>query len=215
MNRSKIKTTIDAYNNNAERYTSKFMNFPAYKEQISAFEQRFIEPESEILDIGCGPGSNAKILLDNNRGYTVTGFDLSKKLIQIARENVPGAEFFVEDIRQFSSNKKYDVIIAAFCIVHLSDHDTITLIKKISDILTENGSLYLSFMEGKMPGFETTSFSDDDIFFNYYNRNEIIQILAEHGIASVEVESSNYTEDDGSTTKDVFIFARKSHGYQR
>jgi hypothetical protein len=75
-------------------------------------------------------------------------------------------------------------------------------------MLNEKGTLYLSFMEGKKAGIETTSFSDDYIFFNYYKRNKIKKLLAENSIKTVEMLDDDYQEEDGSITKDVFIFAQ-------
>lgn len=185
------------------------MEFKPYQKHMNSFEQNFMDRGATVLDLGCGPGNNAKLILKNNASYSITGTDLSTSAIELARRNVPKATFMVQDIREISPEKQYDVIIAAFCIVHLSDSETISLIGKISKILRNNGSLYLSFMEGKMPGFEQTSFSEDKMFFNYYNRNEIIELLAEHGISTLKVSTEKYGEDDGTTTDDVFIFARK------
>lgn len=210
MSKSKTDITIDAYDKNVGNYAKKFMEFKPYVRHITSFQRNYMHREAEVLDLGCGPGNNSKILLNYELSLKITGTDLSEKAIEMARENVPNASFLVQDIREISTEKKYDTVIAAFCIVHLSDSETITLIKKISDILHDDGTLYLSFMEGKMPGFETTSFSEDEIFFNYYNRNEIIQLLAEHGLATVQISTEEYKEENGTTTDDVFIFARNS-----
>lgn len=210
MRKSNSAATIEAYDKNADRYAKKFMDFKPYQKQMNLFERNFMEQDATVLDLGCGPGNNAKIILKNNPSYKVTGVDLSANAIELARQNVPEATFLVQDIRKIDAEQQYDVILAAFCIVHLTDEETLGLLEKISSMLRNNGSLYLSFMEGKMPGCETTSFSEEKIFFNYYNRNEIIELLAEKGIATIQVSSEEYKEMDGSTTDDVFIFARKS-----
>lgn len=210
MRTSKTVATIQAYNKNADRYAEKFMEFKPYHKQMNLFERNFMEQGATVLDLGCGPGNNSKIILRKDPSYKVTGTDLSASVVELARANVPEATFLVQDIREIDTNQQYDVILAAFCIVHLTDNETIDLLRKIPHMLRNNGSLYLSFMEGKMPGFEKTSFSEDKIFFNYYNRNEIIELLAENGIATIQVSSEEYKEEDGSTTDDVFIFARKS-----
>ncbi len=209
MRTSKTAATIQAYNKNADRYAEKFMDFKPYHKQMNLFERDFMDRDNTVLDLGCGPGNNARIVLGNDPTYKVTGIDLSASTIDLARKNVPEATFQVQDIREITPVQQYDVILAAFCIVHLTDSETISLLGKISIMLRENGSLYLSFMEGKMPGFEKTCFSEDKIFFNYYNRNEIVELLAGNGIASEQVSSEKYQEEDGSTTDDIFIFARK------
>ncbi len=208
MNPSDI--TIASYNKNAEGYADKFMNFESYKEKITLFQKRYIKKNAAILDLGCGPGNNAKILHDKDTTCRITGVDLSEKMVELARQNAPLGDFDVLDIRDIHFNRRFDVIIASFCIVHLTDTDTSLLLKKISDHLTPGGALYLSFMEGKEKGFETTSFSKDNIFFNYYDRGRIKDMLKQNAITTVEESFEGYEEEDGSITTDVFIFARKN-----
>lgn len=201
--------TINAYNKNAENYAEKFMDFKSYKDKILLFQKNYIPENSYILDVGCGPGNNAKLLFEADNSYKITGMDLSVEMINIAKRNAPGCNFQVQDIRDIIPDKKYDAIIASFCIVHLSDEETSVLINRLSEMLKKNGTIFLSFMEGKKSGFETTSFSDDMIFFNYYKRDMIKNLLEKNSIKPVEVLTEDYQESDGSVTDDVFIFARK------
>ena len=46
-----------------------------------------------ILDLRCGSGITARMLTD--RGFSVAGVDLSKSLIEMARQKVPEATFHV------------------------------------------------------------------------------------------------------------------------
>ncbi len=203
------ETTINAYNKSAEKYADKFMDFKAYKDKIKQFQKKYINSGARILDAGCGPGNNAKLLLAADSGLSITGVDLSEEMIRLARKNAPGADFFVKDLQELNIDQKYDSVIASFCIVHLSDEQTGRLIETINDLLNDDGSLYISFMEGKSSGFETTGFSDIPLFFNYYDRNYILQLLIKNGMELVEVHDEDYEEPDGSLTKDIFIFAKK------
>lgn len=209
MNKDKTDITVSAYNKNAAGYAKKFMEFKSYKEKILLFQERYIKNNSRILDIGCGPGNTAKILHGRNRACKIIGIDLSEQMITFAKNNVPAADFFVGDIRKFELKIQFDAIIASFCIVHLSDEETMHLFAKISRLMRPGAYLYLSFMEGKTPGFETTSFSNDEIFFNYYDRNAIQNCLRRHSIEVAEVLSDDYPEEDGSITNDIFMFARR------
>ena len=185
------------------------MDFASYKEKIQLFQKKYLPKNSSILDIGCGPGNNAKILFDRDTSYCIEGLDLSPAMIRMARTTLHEGTFRVQDIRKIASDKKYDAIIVSFCIVHLSDEETRSLVQKIAAMLRKNGSLYLSFMEGKKAGLETTSFSNDTIFFNYYERNAIQKLLDENSIHTIETLHDTYQEQDGSSTQDIFIFAKK------
>ena len=207
----KTETTIDAYDQNAVGYADKFMRFKSYHEKISLFQQKYIpKGHCKILDMGCGPGNNAKILYEKNSSYEVTGVDLSQEMIRLAKANAPACRFVREDIRtiDFGSNA-FDVIIASFCIVHLSDEEARNLLLRLARFLRPGGHLYLSFMEGKTPGFETTSFSEDEIWFNYFRPDAVKNILGTNAIETLEELESEYSEQDGSTTRDIFIFGRK------
>ncbi len=68
---------------------------------------------------------------------------------------------------------------------------------------------FISFMEGRKNGFETTSFSKEEIFFNYYLSEEVELILDNNGIGIFKIIKQDYPEPDGTLTTDVFIFAEK------
>ena len=208
-NLSKTEITIHAYNKNANKYTAKFKDFPAYKNKIISFQKEHIPKGANILDLGCGPGHNIETILERDNTCNITGIDLSAELINIAKKKHPYCNFLHHDIRLITSNTKYDVVIASFCIVHLSKTETAALISVISDILPKNGSLYLSFMEGDYSNFESTSFTKNQIFFTYYPAADIIEILNGCGITLYQLEKEDYREQDGSITTDIFIFARK------
>ncbi len=206
-----MTTTIHAYNNNAEAFADTFMDFASYREKICLFQKRYIKKNARILDVGCGPGNNARLLSELDASYVIEGLDLSDKMIVLAKQNAPQCTFSVQDIRNITGDTTFDTIIASFCIVHLSDEETASLLHTLSDMLTENGTLYLSFMEGKKAGLETTSFSEDAIFFNYYDRHAITNLLATYSLETCELFQEKYQEKDGSVTDDIFIFARKKH----
>ncbi len=67
---------------------------------------------SKWLDLCCGTGS----LLDfvSKSGLDPTGVDISRHQIERARQNVPKARFVVEDIRQLSLAREFDVVSCMF-----------------------------------------------------------------------------------------------------
>ncbi len=199
--------TTTAYDNNAERYADKFMAFAPYAEKIRRFRDRYVKENSTLLDLGCGPGNNAAIL-SGVEGIRIIGMDLSREMVRLAKANVPAGDFCVKDLKEFDFQEPCDIVVASFCIVHLTLEETATLIKRIARILKPSGYLYLSFMEGQGQGFETSSFSADEIFFNYYDRDRIAALLAQHHLTVVETLEGDYEEPDGSVTTDIFMVAQ-------
>ena len=59
---------------------------------------RHLTGKGPVLDLCCGTGQLAERL--TGEGYAVTGVDGSGSMIEIARDNAPDAEFFVQDARE-------------------------------------------------------------------------------------------------------------------
>jgi len=204
----RTKTTIDTYDQCADAYTDKFMNYPKYQEMMVRFRDGFIKEDDAVLDIGCGPGNNGKIV--SEAGVTLMGIDLSAEMVARAKANVPTGFFRKGDIRRIYEKGPFDVMIASFSIVHLLPEETRELIHRVAELLVPGGTFYLSFMVGKKDGFETTSFSGGgEIHFTYHDPEQIKAWLEETNLTIEETHVSDYPEDDGSITTDTFLFIRK------
>ncbi|MGL1930749.1 MAG: class I SAM-dependent methyltransferase [Desulfotalea sp.] len=204
---TKTKKTIDAYNKNAANYAKKFDNYEVYQNKISEFQHKYIAPKSTILDLGCGPGNNIKTILAKDNTCLFTGVDLAKEFINIAKKKFPQFDFFQQDIRSIKLKHEYDITLASFCIVHLTNEETSAFLNNISNIVKNDGHLYLSYMNGENSGFESTSFSKEEIFFNYYQDQFIIELLLSNNFKVLEISKADYLETNGSTTTDTFIYA--------
>ena len=70
----------------------------------------------EILDIGTGSGCIAISIAKNLPNSKVSALDISNDAIEVAKENAKlnsvSIEFINEDIFEYNSNKKYDVIVS-------------------------------------------------------------------------------------------------------
>ncbi len=73
---------------------------------------REVVPEKgwKILDLACGEGRYSYLF--NNKGYNITGLDLSETLIKSGKEKFPGLKLRVCDMREISGN--YDLILSLF-----------------------------------------------------------------------------------------------------
>lgn len=209
MIESKVNQTIQAYNKNAHRYTRKFDDYDTYKNRIRDFQNKHIADGSHVLDLGCGPGNTIKTILEQDKTCSFTGIDLSETFIGIAKDRFPGFEFIQQDIRALELNSEFDVIIASFCIVHLTDEETAGFLQTVSSLMPQKGYLYLSYMNGDRSGFESTSFSEDELFFNYYDDRFITDQLKKNSIRVLEIGKEDYKEPDGSITTDSFVYAKK------
>ena len=104
------------------------------------------DKEKVILDIGCGNGSIANLLI--KEGFTVYGIDASESGIKLARKSNP-ENFFLQIIDGSDEIPKelrginFDIVISTEVIEHLySPRDYIRFIKKVMP--TKNGKLIIS-----------------------------------------------------------------------
>lgn len=67
---------------------------------------------SQVLDLCCGSGHVTKELVA--RGYRVTGIDNSAELIELARKELPGVDFRVQDARALDLENRYDAVLSTF-----------------------------------------------------------------------------------------------------
>ena len=204
----KTQTTIYSYNANAQAYAGKFMEYAPYVAQVNEFA-KFLAPGDEVLDVGCGPGNVAKQLLAA-KTLQITGIDLSDEMVRLAAANVPTGKFLCQDIRQAEfPSRQFDAVVLSFSIVHLNDAEAYALLRKAVSWLKGKGVLYLSFMAGKKAGFEKTSFSQDPIYFNYFDRDEVERFLSLQGVTVFHSAEQGYLETDGTLTNDIFLFGKR------
>lgn len=72
---------------------------------------RYNKNVKTVLELGCGTGSN---MLHFSKDTDLTGIDISGKMLKIAKKKLPWCKFYRQDIRTFSFNKKYDLIICLY-----------------------------------------------------------------------------------------------------
>ncbi len=105
----------------------------------------------KVLDLGCGTGLHTKELI--KRRYSVSGLDLSKEMIEIAKKRNPSAKFYVGDMSNFDLIKnegKFDIIICMFSALgYLTENFQLDgFFKCCKAHLKENGLLILDIWNG-------------------------------------------------------------------
>jgi len=96
------------------------------------------------------------------RGYSVTGFDLSKDQLSRAIENAQKANvkvnFFKQDARTFNFEEKYDLIImlceGAFPLME-TDEMNYTILQNAYNSLKQNGKFIFTTLNGLFPFFHS------------------------------------------------------------
>lgn len=77
------------------------------------------------MDIGCGFGDLFKYLSENNYKFSYIGYDISKKILDIAKRKYPSAVFEVKDILQDKNKNIADFVFCCGALnISFSDRET-------------------------------------------------------------------------------------------
>ena len=103
-----------------------------------------------VLDLGCGRGRHSITLAQ--RGYQVTGIDLSNKAIEKAKriagqKNLNNVKFFVRDMRD-PLPKQFDAIVNLFTTFgyFLEDEENRRVLRNTGKMLNQGGILFLDYL---------------------------------------------------------------------
>lgn len=155
----------------------------------------------KALDVGCGSGGRLIHVLQNH-GYSITGLDVSNKMLKLAKNNHPEHNFIHQDICAWQTQEQYDFILAWDSIFHLPLAKQKPVLSKLCDLLTEGGVLIYTF--GNAVGEHIDQWRNDSFYYSSIGVNENIQTLLNNGLSILHLEIDQYPE------KHVYIIATKS-----
>jgi SAM-dependent methyltransferase len=130
-----------------------------YKERDIKEAQYFLDrlidflkpaPASKILDVACGKGRHSVYL--NEKGFEVTGFDLSKESIEYDKQfQNPTLSFFVHDMRKPFRADYFDLVFNLFSSFGYfeDDVDNEKVIASQAQALKKGGTLVLDYMNAE------------------------------------------------------------------
>jgi SAM-dependent methyltransferase len=176
----------DEYHITLEKY------LPAYRKRanqkfsnLCKLIERKIKPGT-LLEIGSSYG----LFMDaaRSRGWKVAGIELDAHACRLCKE-ILDLDVYCGTPKQFSTEKKFDLI----CLLHTIEHDPdcFATLKRIKDLLAENGLLVLT-----LPNFESLASRFNGPHWEwmippahlfYFNPSTIMQVLS--GLGYVQIET--------------------------
>lgn len=184
--------TFETWNKIAALYQDMFMDLTMYNHTYDYMCNAIMPQNAKLLDVGCGPGNITKYLLSKRPDFDILGIDMAPNMIALAKRNNPTANFKVMDSRHIHTlNQQFDGIIAGFCLPYLSVAETDELILSSYNLLSPNGFIYLSFVEGhaNQSGFKEGSAGR--VYFYYHQLKHLEQQLTNtkfYGLQTFEVD---------------------------
>jgi predicted TPR repeat methyltransferase len=203
--------TFETWNKVSQFYEDKFMDLTLYDDTYDFLCEQFQKQHSKLLDLGCGPGNITRFLLAKRPDFTIKGVDVAPNMVQLAQKNNPAAAFEVLDVRNLHQiEERYDGIVCGFCLPYLSKEDVAKLMDDVQDILSDDGVLYLSFVEGEYEksGFQYAS-SGDGVYFYYHQEEFLKSSLQEKGFEIIRLHYKEYEKKEGVEIHTVLIARKK------
>jgi len=95
------------------KYYDLVYTWKNYKKEVDFIDKILrLNKLKTILDVACGTGNHVLLLV--RKGYSVTGIDISKDMLKVARKKVKKTRFIKADMRNFDLKQKFDAIICMF-----------------------------------------------------------------------------------------------------
>jgi 2-polyprenyl-3-methyl-5-hydroxy-6-metoxy-1,4-benzoquinol methylase len=99
----------------------------------------------KAADLGCGPGYTTHMLANVTKASNITGFDISGYFIEKARLQYPELNFVKQDITQWNTNEKFDVLYCRFLLSHLNNIRQI--LRNWEEHLNPGGLIFIDELE--------------------------------------------------------------------
>lgn len=206
------KHMLDAHlNPNIDAASRKLETIDRHVDFITSIASPKAFPK--LLDLGCGPGLYAKRFHD--KGYDVTGYDLSKVSIDYATQTAPHVTFIQKNYLELNVIDHYDIItLIYYDFAVLSPQDRKTLLKNIYRALKKDGLFMLDVLSShfvsKLEHHQSWSYEPKDGFFretpyiclesrHLYENHVFVEsygIIGEQGdLDVIHVWNTGYTQD--------------------
>jgi 2-polyprenyl-3-methyl-5-hydroxy-6-metoxy-1,4-benzoquinol methylase len=204
------RTVESGYDQMAEQYlATKDSEDPLALEALEDLAS-LLPSEAAVLDLGCGAGVPVTRWLAD-RGFAVTGVDVSAKQLELARTNIPEGTFLKADMTEVTfAPESFDAVVAFHSIIHVPRTEHPTLLESIHRWLEPGGALLATMTVADYEG------RDEDwegwgapMVWSHYGRNANVAMLPEAGFEMryAEPRTGRGTGDETETW--LWVLARK------
>lgn len=170
----------------------------------------------DILVPGIGYGRNAKVFIDN--GNNVTGIEISKTAIDLARKNGLDISIFHGSVTDMPFDKKrYDGIFCHALLHLLNNRERDKFIKDCYNQLKPNGYMIFTTVSKKAPMFGKGKQLDKDYFeimegvkMFFYDSDSIKQEFEKYGLVEFsEIDEPNKNMKNKPPVKFIIVKCKK------
>ena len=187
-------TLREIYDGFAETYEEKRGIFDM-TEVFNSFYGCLEVKKGRLLDIGCGVGEPfARFFID--RGWTVTGVDFSKRMLELASKYFPEMQTIYADMRKVKFERsQFDAITAIYSLFHVPSNDHAALFDKFYQWLCPKGKALFTYATKEYTG--SNEFDGYKEFMGqklYYSHKSPDKLYADLENIGFNIESTDYRD---------------------
>ncbi|MBX4189633.1 methyltransferase domain-containing protein [Candidatus Parcubacteria bacterium] len=200
----------DQYRKDTVEHYDKLADEFSYRNSVTIYGREYgiffdLLPEgSSIIEIGCGIGRDALRLVEK---YQYTGIDASKGMLDIAKKNIPQANFQLVDFYHLDfPSKSFDGFWAAASLLHVPKNEIVLVLKSIRKIIKDNGIGFVSLKlkdsldEGVIK--ENKKGIPTKRYFAFYEGGEFNKLLEQSGFEIIE---ETRVREENDVNKQVWL----------
>ncbi len=194
---------VNTYEKIADIYTDTYFNDLSDTPHIATF-LKMLPPEGLILDIGSGPGQFASYMKD--KGFQVTGIDLSERMIAIAQKKVPGVTFQKMDMRHLDfPDNTFDGILSAYSLIHICYGEVHETLHEFERVLKPKGKMLLIVQKGEPDKIVNEPLMyGESMFFNFFTKDSVRQHLQNANF--IIISQTEERHEDSNALSDTLIY---------
>lgn len=178
--------TVKAYNEGAVDWGCEHSALDYWEEYFPTFKK--LLPKGKVLEIGCGGGRDAKILI--SMGYDYVGTDVAKEFVKVAKKFVPKGKFLARSAYDLGfKDNVFDGFWATAVFLHVPKKRIDKALKVLKRVIRPNGIGFISVKQGKGESIIEEDFAGGGSkkrFWAFYYKPEFDEVLKRNNYEIVE-----------------------------
>jgi ubiquinone/menaquinone biosynthesis C-methylase UbiE len=177
------KTVKEGYNAIADRYLAKRTLDSEDVRLLDDFIER-LPANAKILDAGCGAGIPISQRLSEH--FQVTGVDFSETQIELAKKNVPNANFLCEDMTKLDyPENTFDGITSYYAIIHIPREEHESLLTNFHRILKPGGIALVCLGAENLIDDIDENYLGTRMYWSHYDTETYLKMLKDCGFSII------------------------------
>jgi len=173
------ETVKTGYNQIADRYLAERGTDGEDIRLLNDFID-LLAPKSKVLDAGCGAGVPVAQMLAEY--FDVIGVDFSEAQIELAKENVPNAHFFRQDMTELDfPDDSLDGICSYYAIIHIPREEHKALLTNFYRMLKFGGIALLCLGAENLIDDIDENYLGTRMYWSHFDSETYIKMLKELG----------------------------------